>query len=1491
MKLRFIFFTLLFGLISLTAQSQLFKKFSDEPAVFFEELKVFFQNVDNSDDKKASKIFMEQFTLEWINGKFSEDEKKEMISTCNLMQKRKMKPIPHFKNYLSAIISFNNTNQTESSFKAWEASLGKLINRSTSSQYVEYLEVSNNLFTNNVLYKSTTTEWKSNNNDYYFEYDTVPRIIFSSLNLTCYANDDSLNIYNTKGIYYPTLSIWEGIGGKVTWKRAGFEENDVYAELDKYHITVKYSKYTADTVTFYKKSTFDNPLIGKLEDKILADVNEEKATYPRFDSYNKELKIQGIFPNVDYDGGFTIHGAKIIGSGDKDKDAYLTFFREGKKFIKTAAKTYIIRKDRISSDMASVSIYWEKDSIFHPGLKMKYLNNSKEFSLLRGGEGVAQTPFFDTYHKLDMYFEALYWKMDQPLIEMKMIKGVGNESEAMFESSNYYSELRYYKLLGIDETHPLMDLKKYAKLKDTNVISVPEYAKYLKIAINQIEALMIRLSGMGFIAYNIENNKVILKDKLYNFILSKTGKIDYDVLQFNSSTKGESNANISLLNFDLKLNGVKSVYLSDSQNVYIYPKDQKIIVKKNRDFDFDGRVHAGVFDFFGKLFSFSYDKFKIDMPVVDSMSFFVKKFNLPANSELKNKNNWVRVKSVIEGIRGDMQIDGPNNKSGLKSFGQYPIFTSSKDSYVYYNRKSIYNGVYDKERFNFHLLPFAIDSLDNTSTEGLVFAGTFKSASIFPDIDDTLSVQPDYSLGFIRLTPPGGYQAYGGKGVYDSIIDLSNKGLRGNGTLNYITSVSKSNEFVFFPDSMVAEVNKYVINEQKSGVQYPPVIAEDVHERWFPYKDFMLVSKKLKPLAMYDSEAKLHGTLALTPASLSGTGTLQFKNAEMDAKLFKFKNRYFDSDTCDFRLKSIDKSELSFLTYNYKSHVDFDLRKGEFKSNGGISKVEFPINLYICFVDQFDWFMDSEEIDLANSSNKTTAEIDGLSLKELSDVDFSGSEFVSVHPSQDSLRFFAQKAKYNLKDNIIYAKEVKIIKVADAAVFPAKGDVTILKKAEMKKLTDAKLLTNMATKYHTFYDANVNINGRKYYSADGKYDYTDRDSIVNPIYFGKITVDTTIQTYATGIINDTSKFALSNKFDFAGGVKLTASKEFLNFNGAFKINQTCDSLPRYWIKFNADIDPNELFIPVSDSIKEINNSSLEAGLFHANDSSGVYSVFLSKKIKANDAEIITARGFAYYDYASDEYRISNKEKLKQLKQAGDYVSLTTNSCIFTGDGKINLASSTGRLTLGVYGNINNYLIPDTTNLDLAMYLDFFFNEDALKIMTQNLEKYTKMPGLDLSRVTFTKTITEILGNKVADKLISEVALNGEFKKIPSELVHTFLLGDVQMKWNRTSKSFVSEGNIGIVAINKNQFNKYVGGRIEVIKKKSGDEINIYFEFDSNDWYFFNYKQNIIQAISSDNTFNTAIKEAKADNKVLKSEKGLPQISYTISTDIKKKAFL
>ncbi|MCD4735523.1 MAG: hypothetical protein K8R53_05735, partial [Bacteroidales bacterium] len=867
----------------------------------------------------------------------------------------------------------------------------------------------------------------------------------------------------------------------------------------------------------------------------------------------------------------------------------------------------------------------------------------------------------------------------------------------------------------------------------------------------QIIPLLVTLSNRGFLIYNTYERTASIQDRLYEYISASNRKIDYDVIQFNSETYAFQNASLELDSFGLRLYGVPFVFLSDSQNVFIYPNNEELILKKNRDFVFSGRVHAGLFDFYARNCYFSYDQFKLDMPAIDSMSFKVPSFE----TDEYGRRSLVRVKNVIADLSGELLIDEPNNKSGLKDYPQYPIFTSNKESYVYYDKPSIFNSVYSRERFYFYVYPFSIDSLDNFRTDVLNFQGYLASADIFPDIEESLKIQPDYSLGFVTSTPPAGYEAYKGKGIYYSRINLSNHGLRGDGSLEYLTSTSWSNDFIFFPDSCLAIAQNFMIREQIDPVEYPAVKGIEVKEHWMPYENRMILRHTDFPFAMYNQQSQLYGLLVLTPQELYGGGEMVFEDALMNAKMYSFKQHEFMSDTADFTLKTLDKLKVAFSTHNYRSHIDFEERKGEFVSNGGISVAKFPSNQYICLIDEFDWFMDEYEI--AMGSEETAVEMaayDNLTLRELVDVELKGSEFISVHPDQDSLSFIATTAKFNLKDNIIRAQDVKYIRVADAAIFPIDKKVDIRKAAKLKTFEEADILANTVTKFHHIYDATVDIYSKNDYWAIGNIDYIDETGYKQKIKLSKVSVDEILQTTARGHISDSLGFTLSNDFDFAGNLRLKASREFLTFDGGFRIRHTCSPGKRSWVKFVTDIDPNDILIAIEDTVYNTDGDQLMAALMFSNESSRFYSGFLNQKRKKTDQEVVIAEGYLKFDKIAEDYVIAPREKLKRNSIMGNQISLDRRQCILRCEGQIDLGPDFVWVSLESYGNVDHYIIPDSTKFDVVLAIDFPFEDKALELMTDNIMG-KNLDGVDVTRPVYLKALTDILGEKDAEKLIAD----------------------------------------------------------------------------------------------------------------------------------------
>ncbi|MFY9310211.1 MAG: hypothetical protein WAQ28_14285 [Bacteroidia bacterium] len=1467
-----------FSLSKATAQLNPIKQYSENPVVFLEELKTTFEVTNMG--KKEIKEFMEQFTLAWNSPKYNDKLKKATYNSCNLMIKKKLRILPEYKSYLTSIMNFVNSNQSEDNFIAWQECINKILNGKVIKYFSDYLEMSENLFISNTFYTSAVVSYSSNNNNYKFEYDSVPVVIFPSLNLRCYNNqNDSGIIYNTKGIYYPYTGIFIGQNGKVNWKRAGFEDNVVYAELKKYQISLKTSGFTADSVTFYNSNYFQKPLIGRLTEKVVSEKGAN-ISYPRFDSYSKRMKIPDIAKDVDYDGGFSMRGPKFIGSGSKEEDALLIFKREGKKFLVVGSKSIGITKEKLLAESANIKFYFDKDSITHPSVNMKFITESRMLSLVRSNNGISKSPFINTFHKIDMFFEELSWKIDDPKIDLKML--VGNSSEdALFESTTYFRPDRYDRLQGLDPINPLIQMRDFSKKNgNTRDFSGDEYSRYLKLSPNEVRPNLISLSAQGLITYDSEDDEVHINDKLFDYIAYRSAKLDYDVIQFPSVARGAINASVNLLNYDMTIFGVKQVYMSDSQNVTIYPAEQKILLKKNRDFVFAGVVHAGRFDFFGKEFSFDYNKFIVDLKNVDSLRLTVKSREPNAYGEFP----LVKVKTVIEHINGNLEIDEPGNKSGLKRYPKYPIFNSFKDSYAYYNKKQIQNGKYPKDKFYFHLDPFTIDSLDNFSNEGLNFKGEMVTAGIFPVFREALKLQPDYSLGFVTQAPDAGYPLYGGKGTYNSTIKLSHQGLKGAGSISYVTSVSHSDDFTFYPDSTNAIAQKFDIKEQKTPPEFPTVHGEDVKIHWVPGKDILQAwNNKDKKFEAYNKRSEFNGELDLTPRELTGNGTVDFNSAKMDAKLINFKSIAFNSDTANFSLKDATTGDIAFSTFNVKANVDFDKRLGEFKSNGQGSVVQFPSNQYICYMESFKWYMDEGNIEIGGSDKTAKATKD--------DLDLEGPEFISVHPKQDSLRFRASAGKYDLKKLVISAKGVTYINLADARVYPDQGEVFVDKNAVMRPLTNSKIVANSVTKYHNLYNCTVTAHARKNYTGSGYYDYIDETKAKKTFYFSDIGVDTTYQTYAETEIKDTSNFALSPNFSYKGKVKLQAAKTFLVFDGAARIVHQCASIPKTWFRFESEIDPNSIYIPIPKEPLDASERPIAASLMVTTDSTHFYSAFLSPRKSTNDTYVLPADGFLYFDKTAREYRISNKEKLVERSLPGNYLSLNVAECKTYGEGKVNLGGDFGQVKIESFGNVTHTLISDSTLFDMLMSIDFFFDDGAMTKMSEAINGDSHLKPTDISRPVFEKGLREMIGKEQADKLISQLNLYGSYKKFPDELKKTLFLNDVKMKWNKETRSYTSSGQIGIGNVNKNQINKFVDGKIELVKKRGGDVLNIYLELDPTNWYYFNYTRGTMLAVSSNEAFNTILKELKQDKRKKAGEKGEQDYYYNVCPPNKKTAFL
>jgi hypothetical protein len=123
------------------------------------------------------------------------------------------------------------------------------------------------------------------------------------------------------------------------------------------------------------------------------------------------------------------------------------------------------------------------------------------------------------------------------------------------------------------------------------------------------------------------------------------------------------------------------------------------------------------------------------------------------------------------------------------------------------------------------------------------------------------------------------------------------------------------------------------------------------------------------------------------------------------------------------------------------------------------------------------------------------------------------------------------------------------------------------------------------------------------------------------------------------------------------------------------------------------------------------------------------------------------------------------------------------------------------------------------------------------------------------------SIPELVDDKTFKRLGDNMAdeLSGKYME---DLQKTFFFTDVTLVWNQTKRAFTSLGELGLRSIEKAQIERKINGKIEITKRRGGDDFVMYLQHGNGSWYYFKYQKGTMAVISSDLLFNNAIKEGQ-----------------------------
>ncbi|WP_462280860.1 hypothetical protein [Salinivirga cyanobacteriivorans] len=1489
-------------LISFNAFSQQQETFRTDSAGFIEDLHDFMEQVKRLEDR--GKATVNRIEALWETGRVDDTVKTLMYEVANTLEARRGRPFPHFEGWLNTTAHYLENDEVNENFFAYQNAIINLCKaRDTRLRHIkQFIETIRGLKEFNRLSKNGSTIWKSNAKSHTFEFTTDTMLIKFPLNtLTCNAVRDSIRIFNTSGVYDPIERIWYGKSGQTYWERAGYNRDSVFALYENFRIDLRLSKFEVDSAKFYNYYFYEKPLTGKLSDKVTEIPDASRAAFPEFESYESNFLIEGIFKDINYTGGFIMRGAQLYGSGRDNKDARVDIYRDVEYiengdtlikrmlFMKGLSDFFVFTDKYILSRNAKVVMILNQDSLYHPGLQFTYLEKDKEVTLLRDDNtpNMSRSPYYDSYHMFEIDAPVVKWKVGSQSVNFTSLQNSAINNAA-FLSYNLFNREYYDVFQGHDFTHPFFRIRRYLNNKESRNFTAKEIARIIQQPEHEARKFLLHMTYLGFADYDNTSHRGKMKQKFYDYLLNIAGRKDYDLIKIESTTQGNTqNAVLNLRNFDIFVNGVPQVHISDAKRVNIFPKQEEIILKKNRSIDFAGVIETGYYTFFGNSFHFDYESFGVDLEHIDSLHIKVVDYYDNYGDPV-----FKPVMSTIENITGNVFIDDPGNKSGIKDNPEYPIFRSTKDSYVYYDAKSIAGGVYTRDTFYFRIDPYEIDSLNSFDAEGMKYTGTFQAGGIFPPIDEELKLKEDNSLGFDHVTADAGLPVYQGKGRYYDSLAMSNEGLKGDGKLEYLTSTSWSDEFKFYPDTMRTLANRFENKKQKAPFESPQISAEQLNVLWEQTEDNMIcMTTGDERASMYADQGQLKGTFYVTPAGINGKGHFKLDKGRFRSENYHFLADQTTADVTDFKIEGMEEDLLAFEADSIQTRVDFPSRTASFEALSPLKPMFFPVNKYKAFVNTFEWSIDENALALKGSSVHRFGKGKHILQATPDKRHPRGNLFVSTHPLQYELNYVSPTTEMDLDEHIIASHGVKFIEVADATVYPGDGDFTIKPDAKYKTLANAEIQANNETKYHQFYDATVNITSRKMYSASGYYDYIDKNKTKQQIRFDIISVDSTENTYARGKILGDDDFTLSPAFAYRGDIYLDARQKHLTYDGHFMASKNCQVYDRHWVKFKETLNPDAIQIPVDSVTTDINNNRLYKGIMLEHDSIHILPRFFTRRHHYTNYYISTANGYLQYDEYGKKYEIAQKAKLSDKDTLLNYISANTETCNLYGEGELSFTGDYGQVAFNNFGNINYFHDRNEVIMDLFMTIDFFFTPEGLKYMADTMKNFTGLEPVNMLSERYRRGLKHLVGYKLTDQLLNEQKLFGAYKSFPNELKHTLVISNANFKWVQRDGTFHSFGDIGITSIMDIQVNKKVKGAIQTGTSRTGDYFAIYLELSPSYWFFFKYKRGIMMAVSSDPAFNEIINDLRAGQRRQDVDRGEPKFYYHLGSMRDKNRFL
>lgn len=1268
---------------------------------------------------------------------------------------------------------------------------------------------------------------------------------------------DSFTVAGPKLTYMHNGTQMLGEGGTANWQILGKEPTELSVKFKVFSFDARSPNFTAEHAKLNDNIHLTQDALGVFSFKSERKVPNKAANYPFFKSYKGDFTHTDVGEGLFLKGGITLKGLQVSTGSVSKKPSYFHLRYLGDLKMKAMGPEFFIGDSGVTAPFSRTVLFFSKDSLTRNGNEVSYNKGSRLLRLYRRNGLFENVPYIDNYHNVEILCDLVNWQLDSATMDFHITQAKA-DVPALFDSREYFaSELIDYINTGRDFDMINILMKHYNSVQN-DIFNITEpFPNYWQKE-SVYKSSLQDLNRFGFIEFNAATGEVKMLQKIKHYAGARYKKNDYDMVSIPSMAGKAINGRLNLETKELTINGVKKLNISDSLGVFFEPEAEQVTLLENRNMRFDGKIDAGAFKTFGRKFKFDYDKFLVTLTEIDSIylkSDFKKprrqytKRKPPKYNKLESQKNAVDQETGKKYTTGTLYIDKPDNRSSRKKNAQFPFLDVLNNAYVYFDGKDILGGAYN-ENVYFKVPPFNVDSIADADPKAINFTGEFTSDNIFPKFSEKLSLQKDGSLGFLHKVPKDGYKLYGGDAVFFGEIRLNKKGIRGRGLIKYLNTDIKSEDFVFYQDSVLARGTGFNLKGGKFGnTEFPDVTVKNFNMRWLPKEDSMILANigKSDPFSMYGKTTQLDGKFIMTHNGSFGAGTVKRDESKVVSNTIAFKETSFSGREARFTVESADTLKPAVLCNNVRFDYDLKEKKAFFSpEEEGVASNEFPY------------------MRMKTSIAQTTYDFEKklVTMKMPEGGDIEDSYFYSTLPEHDSLHFNASQALYDVKTQTLTVSGIPLLKIADSEVYPDSGRMVILENANIQRLKNAIVKVDTINAYHNLTKADIKIISRFEYQGSAMYQYANANGDTLPIHFDafeqidkkvvknrKVGEPRFVYTKSGGNITAEEPLKLSPGIVYKGKVTMIADKPNLIFDGQVALN-TKQQKDRVWFEYKNTGENRDLSVNIQKAQDSTGRKFL-TGLFYDDSGAKLYSRFIAPKVNDFDQGIMTVTGNLKFINETKEFRIGSPERLDEKTIEGGLFVYNDSLQNVQYEGKFDLigtanqdknfkvtASGLGRANLdtGIY-YFNNFLILEP-NIPSA----------AIKEIEGVLAKFAKESGggenpFENRQDVVTK-IAQLEGERMA-KLFEKASEN---KVVP---IHTivpslgrgWLMPEVQMNYNPKEQAFYSVGEIGFSSLNLTPVNLRIKGNIEIKKLPNGNQVSAYFEFDPDIWVYFRFDEN------------------------------------------------